>query len=99
MRLLSYPFRLTPSGAIASVEQKSSQAAAEQIAMLLLTEKGERPMIPSYGITSPAFWEIDPGEIALAVSLYGPKVTVAAVKAYYSDDATLRVSVEFDDGR
>ena len=94
MRLMSYPFRLTPNGSIASVEQKSSQAAAEQIAMLLLTERGERPMVPTFGVTSPAFWEVDPGEMALAISLYGPRVTISAVKAYYSDDATLRVSVE-----
>lgn len=98
MRLLSYPFRLTANGSIATVEQRSSQAAAEQIAMIVLTEKGERVMLPAFGIIDPSFDKLDAGEVALEVSLYGPKVTITNVEAYYQDDSTLTVDLEFTNG-
>ena len=97
MRILSYPFRLTANGDIATVEQYSAQCTAEQIAMLILTEQGERQMIPAFGIVDPAFDEVDASEIALQVAIYGPNVSVSDVTAYYPDDATLTVNVEFSD--
>lgn len=99
MRLISYPFRLNPNGSIATVEQESDQADAEQIAMLCLTEKGERVMVPAFGLTDPSFAGLDTGELALQIALYGPDVSISSVTAYYPDDATLKVNVEFtDDG-
>lgn len=97
MRVFSYPFRLTDNGSIATVEQKSSQATAEQIAMLILTEQGERQMLPAYGITNPTFDEVSTSEIALQVALYGPDVSISNVTAYYPDQSTLTVNVEFTD--
>lgn len=97
MRILSHPFRLTPSGSLATVEQNSTQGIAEQVAMLILTEQGERVMLPNFGITDPTFGSVDPTEISLQVALYGPSVSVASVDAYYLDDMTLTVNVEFSD--
>ena len=98
MRIFSYPFRLTQNGSIATVEQNSSTAAAEQIAMLVLTEKGERQMVPAFGITDPTFSGIDPSELALGLSIYGPDVSIVGINAYYQDDATLAITLEFNDG-
>lgn len=97
MRLLSYPFRITQNGAISTVEQYSTQYTAEQIAMLALTEKGERQMIPNFGLSDPSFTGIDPSELSLQVALYGPDVELTSLDAYYEDDSTLTVKVEFAD--
>jgi len=97
VRVFSHPFRLTANGSLATVEQNSTQAIAEQIAMLILTEQGERVMLPNFGITNPAFGEVDSTEIALQVALYGPSVSIGSVNAYYQDDSVLTVNVEFND--
>lgn len=98
MRIISFPFRLTANGDLASVEQNSAQGAAEQIAMLIQTEIGERVMLPSFGVTDMTFHRPDEGEIALGVALYGPQVTVTSVTSYYQSDDTLIVGLEFTDG-
>lgn len=97
MRLFSYPFRITPNGSIATVEQYSSQYTAEQIAMITLTEKGERQLIPNFGLVDPTFLGVNVGDLSLQVSLYGPDVSISNLSAYYEDDSILTVKVEFTD--
>ena len=94
-RILSFPFRLAGAGAVATVEQASDEANAEQLAVLLLTRTGERPMVPSFGLTEPAFRGIDPGEVAAGVELYGPPVRLVSVDASPTDDTTTALEVTF----
>ena len=96
MRLLSHPFRLSTTGTVATVEQGSAQAVAEQIAMLCSTHKGERVMLPDFGLSDPAFVGIDQAEVALGVNLYGPKVRISRIKASVPKDGTVEVKIEFD---
>lgn len=86
MELLSYPFRLSPIGRVATVTQGSAEAAAEEIAQLVLTEPGERPLVPEYGINDPTFGRIDVGDIAAAVQIWGPGVAVTGAET--KDDST-----------
>lgn len=94
-RILSFPFRLAGAGAVATVEQASDDANAEQVAVLLLTRTGERPMVPTFGLTDPAFRGIEPGEVAAGLSLYGPPVRLLGVDSHATDDATTAVEVRF----
>lgn len=94
-RILAFPFALTGSGAIATVEQASDDANAQQLAVLLLTRAGERPMVPSFGLTDPAFAGIEPGEVAAGIARFGPPVRLAAIDAAPVDDATVAVEVRF----
>ena len=95
MRIFSYPFRITANGDIATVEQSSDQGNAEQIAMLLMTEKGEHVMLSNFGVVDAAFSAPDKSDIALQVALYVPQVTVTRLRTYYPDDATLVAELEF----
>lgn len=94
-RILSFPFRLAGGGAVATVEQASDQAATEQLAVLLLTRTGERPMVPGFGLTDPAFRGVEPGEVAAGVALYGPPVRLEAVESSVVSDAVTAVEVRF----
>jgi phage baseplate assembly protein W len=95
VRLLSHPFRLLPNGEVATVDQGSDQANAEQLAVLCLTEIGERPMAPGFGITDPAFVVLDPSQVAAGIQTYGPDVTLSDVRIQYESEATQLVEIDF----
>lgn len=93
--ILSWPFRLTATGAIATVDQDDQGADAEQIGVLILTIQGEREMEPGFGIPDPVFRGIDSGAIVNGVRLYGPPVRIDNVLVSTPDAATQAVQVNF----
>lgn len=78
---MSYPFRIGGGGAVATVEQNSDDADAEQLAILILTRTGERGLVPEFGLRDPAFAGIDASELAGAVSRWGPPVRLTDIAA------------------
>lgn len=95
-RLLSFPFRLAPNGAVATVVQDTEAADREAIAALCLTVYGERPLQPGFGITDPTLLGIDPAEVAAGVGRYGPPVRIEAVEVVAVDDVRQLVQVTFE---
>lgn len=95
-RILSHPFRLLPNGAVATVEQESDLADAEQIAVMALTVRGERPLVPGFGVTDPAYGGFDAGELVAGLAVYGPPRTIVATPIRWATDAEQVVDVIFD---
>lgn len=95
-RILSHPFRLGPNGTAATVEQDSDAGDAEQIAALALTVRGERELVPAFGISDPALQGIIPEELAAGVGRFGPPVRIHSVTARPLDELTQVVEVRFD---
>jgi phage baseplate assembly protein W len=85
-RILSYPFRIAGAGVVATVEQNSDQADTEQVAALVLTRLGERPLVPAFGLRDPAFVGIDSSELVAAVARWGPPVRLTDVTATVDRD-------------
>jgi hypothetical protein len=94
-QLLSHPFRILPSGRAATVEQGSDEAHAEQLAVLLLTRRGERDLVPGFGVSDPVFAGFDPAEIAAGVSAYGPPVQIESIDVTPAGDGTVAVDIRF----
>lgn len=95
MNLISYPFRLKPNGSVASVDQNTPQADAEQVAMLLLTKKGERQLVPGFGISDVTLGMLDVNEVASAISVYYPGLNITGIRPVWVNDGFLSVEVEF----
>ena len=77
---LSFPFRLTPTGAVATVERGSDAEIDEAIAVLCLTTIGERRMRPGFGVPDPAFAGLFVGDVQVGLDEHGPEgITVIAV--------------------
>lgn len=94
MRLLSHPFRLTQAGDVATVEDGTEDAAAEALAVLVLTRKGERELVPDFGISDPIAQGLNLAEVAVGVLDYGPAgVTVEDVTVTYPTDTLERVEL------
>ena len=82
-------------GIVATVEQTSDQANAEQLAVLVLTRKGERVLVPDFGITDPAFTGVSLTDISLGVTLFGPPVTLEDIDIRFGGPTTQNVTVTF----
>lgn len=97
MSILSHPFRLEPNGTAATVEDGTPEAFDEALAVMALTRKGERVLVPEFGITDPPGLGIDAGELTAGVALFGPDVTIVDVAAEFVDDRREEVIVVYDD--
>lgn len=92
--MLSDPLRLTPNGSLATVDDTSAQGQQELVAALIMTRRGERLLVPGYGITDPAFRDFEPTELAAQVAQWVPGATVLSAIPRWLDDATLSIDVE-----
>lgn len=63
--------------------------------MLALTRVGERPLVPGFGLTDPAFATFEPSELAAAVTLWGPRVVLDRIDVSAVDDSTIAVEVGY----
>lgn len=96
MNLISHPFRLAPDGSVATVEDGSEEAAAEAIAVMVLTRKGERDLVPDFGVTDPTFDGLSLAELQAGLADYGPQVDVGSVETTYPSETTERVVLHFE---
>lgn len=95
VRVISFPFRLDGTGAVASVEQNSDQDVEEQIALAALTRPGERIQVPTFGIVDPAFRHFQAAALQRHLIDFGPDVEITAVTMTPDGDGRERVAVSW----
>lgn len=93
--LISYPFRLTPVGTVATVDDGTDEQLSQELIMPILTRAGERPLVPDYGLADPAFVGFEADALRLHVELFGPPVEIEQVDVRFLDDRTQDVVVHF----
>lgn len=94
MAVFSFPFRVSPYGSIATIEEGSDEETAERIAALMLTRRGERELVPAFGVEDPTFAQPDEAELAAGLAIFGPDVDFT-MKTDYPTDHTARVEIAF----
>ena len=95
VRLISHPFRLLPGGDVATVLEGTDEADAEQLAILVLTRKGERQLVPRFGVRDPAFSGLDLAEINAGLAQFGPPVSATSLDVTYPSPETARAVIAF----
>lgn len=98
---IRFPFRLTPSGQVACAPYGSDQEVNDAIAAITLTDIGERPLSPGFGITDPvglAINDVDMGsDIQSALSTFGfEDVTVASAEVTAAGEGQAQVLVQWE---
>lgn len=96
MDLLAHPFRVGSNGAIVTVEDGTDEATAQGIAILILTRKGERDLVPDFGVTDPVYDRLSLAEVNVGLVDYGPPARVTLVETSHPDDRTERVAITFE---
>jgi hypothetical protein len=95
VQLISHPFRLRADGTIATVEDGSEAADAQGIAVLALTQRGERDQLPSFGIPDPAFDELSLADLNVGLRDFGPPVTIESLDVTPTSTGLERVVLTF----
>jgi hypothetical protein len=93
--LLSHPFRLLPNGSIAARDDGSDEYLAERIALILITQPGERPLAPLFGINDAAFNSLDQQALEAQVSIFQIPVNIVDVTTDTITDSTINYTVQF----
>ncbi len=95
--MFAHPFRFRPSRRISLVPDESDESDAQEIAILLLTRREERPLAPEYGTLDPTFNTagVDTGDIAASIAAFGPAVDVSEVTETLAGDGTSAVQITF----
>jgi phage baseplate assembly protein W len=93
-QVFAHPFRLA-GNAVAKVEDGSDAGLAQQIAVLATTRRGERPMVPAFGVTDPVFSSLSLAELNAGLAMFGPRVSVTGVDVDPVDDRTVRTRVTY----
>lgn len=88
VRLISFPFRLDPTGSVATVEQDGDAEIGEQIALAMLVRPGERIQVPTFGVKDPAFVGFEMGALQRHLDDFGPQVDVTTVTINRAASAT-----------
>lgn len=94
-RVLSFPFRVAPSGVAATVEHGSNAEIEELLAVAVLTQPGERILAPTFGIADPTFDGFELGNLQRHVLDFGPRVTIAAVEVARRGDDREELKIEW----
>lgn len=95
---LSLPFRIGLNGEAVKVDQTSPQYYGEQVATILSTGKGERPLEPFFGMQDMAFNGFNHSALHTQLGIYLPELTnINAVVSSVTPD-TQAVKVNFDIG-
>lgn len=94
--LFSYPFRVNPDGSVAKTPE-GEDSYADELANLILTSPGERHLVPEYGITDPAFNELNTVELFGKLEMFGPPITVTDddISVDWPRDGVMNVSINY----
>ena len=69
--VIAFPFRLDPQGNVATAAYGSDQEVDGAIAALILTDIGERPLSPGFGVPDPTGIGLSEGDIQVGLTDYG----------------------------
>ena len=94
--VLSFPFRLAPNGTVATVEQGTEVYYGEQIQVLIGTNMGERPLVPTFGMPMMEFADFGVLALTQACSMYLPEVEISDVAVMHLSDERENVTVQFE---
>ncbi len=79
-RILSFPFRISPSGVAATVEHGSDAEIDELLAVGALTAPGERILAPTFGVDDPVFTGFEIASLQRHCNDFGPAVTITVAE-------------------
>jgi hypothetical protein len=96
VQILAFPFRLGPTGAVATVEQGSDAEIDQQLAVAVLTAPGERDQCPTFGVADGAFSGFPLGSLQRHVLDFGPSVNVTEVVVTPTEDGREQVVVSWE---
>ena len=96
MEVLSIPLSLDAAGGFKHVDVASDEYKAEQVQVFVLTNKGERPLYPTFGVTDPVFENMATEDLLEEFStFYGSSILLDRVNIIKNRGSVSRIEVNF----
>ena len=99
MDVFAYPFRFQTNGMIAKVVQGSDADLAQKLMALVMTEPGELPLAPHFGVIDPSFDELTEGDVAAAAATFYPELSVDSFRLKTIDSGATTVDIQFSNNQ
>lgn len=93
--LLTVPFRFTAAGKAATVPQGDDEYYKQQLAVLVMTYKGERFVYDDLGMPDMVFSGFNASALDNQVAKFLPGVSSLDVRTAYLNDTTQTVTINF----
>ncbi len=94
-KIFAHPFRIGPGGSSVTLDEASDAATQQLIAAVILTRRGERPLLPTFGIDDPRYGRIEPAQVAAVVAAHGPRVKITELSSTFSDSVTQEIFLTY----
>lgn len=96
VQLIAHPFRLGGDGRVQTHEQDDDAYLAERIALILGCRPGERPLVPAFGITDPAYDGLTLASIQNQMTIFEIPAVITDIAREDISDRTSSYRVTFE---
>lgn len=93
MDCLSFPIKFS-AGRVKTLARGSFEYYRQILTLSILTEAGEHPITPDFGVLDPTFISIEPIDFILNAARFLPEIEITNMNPTLIDDGSL--SIEFD---
>lgn len=95
MDCLSFPIKFTPDG-LKRLQEGSYDYYKQILTISMLTEPGEHPITPEFGVYDPSFIPVEPENFILNAARFVPEVEIRDVNPSFSQDGGVNVEFSFN---
>lgn len=94
MDCLAFPIKFT-AGSIEALPEGSFEYYRQILTLSILTENGEHPITPDFGILDPTFTSIEPIDLILNTARFVPEVEILDLSPTLKIDGSFSIEFEF----
>jgi hypothetical protein len=95
MDCLSFPIKFNYDG-LARLADGSYDYFKQMLTISMLTEPGEHPLTPDFGVYDPSFIPVEPENFILNAARFIPEVEIKDIIPLQKEDGGLSVQFSFD---
>jgi hypothetical protein len=94
MDCFSFPIKFS-SGRLKTLTQGDYNYYRQILTLALLTEVGEHPITPDFGVLDPTFISIEPIDFVLNAARFLPEVEILGINPSLTEDGSMNVEFDF----
>jgi hypothetical protein len=95
MDCLSFPIKFTNEG-LKRLPEGSFDFFKQILTISMLTEPGEHPITPDFGVYDPSFIPVEPENFILNAARFVPEVEIRNINPTLNNDGSVDVEFSFD---
>lgn len=94
MDCLSFPIKFN-AGRIKTLPRGSFEYYRQILTLSILTESGEHPITPDFGVFDPTFISVEPIDFILNAARFLPEIEITNMNPTVMDDGSLNIEFDF----